>query len=234
MYRTGEPSLEGRRDIVREREGVRSTRSLADRPDIRVTESGLAVVGIGLLENLEANRAALTYLALAFVALWLLIRLRSVTQTALAMVPILLAVGTSSLVVALVGIELSPLTTVSGPLVAAAVTEFAVLILARYLEERRTGRSPEDASHHAASRTGRAFVASALTTIGGFAVLIFSALPLLSDFGIIVTLNVAVALVVALVVMPPMLVFADQRRLLKVVVDEGARPAEIRADLRDP
>lgn len=230
VFRTGPGSLAERRDIVDDLE--RDLRpALAEHPDLRVTASGLAVVGIGLLENLEANRAALTYVALGLVAVWLLIRFRSPGKTALAMVPVLLAVGFSSLVVALVGIELSPLTTVSGPLVAAAVTEFAVLILARYLEEREAGREPRDASHHAAARTGRAFVASALTTIGGFAVLIFSALPLLRDFGIIVTLNVGVALVVALVVLPPMLVYADERRLMKVEVGDGAAPARYRADL---
>ena len=38
-----------------------------------------------------------------------------------------------------------------------------------------------------------------------------SSLPLLRDFGIIVAMNVAVALLSALVVLPPMLVWADER-----------------------
>ena len=42
----------------------------------------------------------------------------------------------------------------------------------------------------------------AATTIGGFAVLMVSPLPLLRDFGVIVTLNVAIALLAALVVSP--------------------------------
>ena len=45
-----------------------------------------------------------------------------------------------------------------------------------------------------AERTGRAFFTSALTTLGGFAVLMFSSLPLLSDFGMVVTINIGVAL----------------------------------------
>jgi hypothetical protein len=106
---------------------------------------------------------------------------------------------------------LSPLTTVSGPLVIASCAEFSVLILGRYLEERQRGLSPREATDTAASRTGRAFFTSAMTTIGGFAVLIGSALPLLRDFGIIVTLNVAIALLAALVVMPPLAVWADDR-----------------------
>ena len=185
-----------------------------DTPPIRAVPSGLAVVGVGLLENLSANRALLTYLGLALAALWLLLRFRSLARALLTLVPIGLAVGTSSVVIGGFGLTLSPLTTVSGPLVVASCTEFSVLIMARYLEERQAGLAPREASDQAAGRTGRAFFTSAATTIGGFAVLIGSALPLLRDFGIIVTLNVAVALLAALVVMPPLLVWADGRRLL--------------------
>jgi hydrophobe/amphiphile efflux-3 (HAE3) family protein len=181
---------------------------------VKATPAGLATVGIGLLENLSANRANLTYLALCLAALFLVLRFRSLVRAMLALVPVLMAVGASSLFVGLLGFELSPLTTVSGPLVIATCAEFSVLILGRYLEERQVGLSPRDATDKAAGRTGRAFFTSAMTTIGGFGVLIFSPLPLLRDFGIIVTLNVAIALLAALVAMPPLLVWVDQKRWL--------------------
>ena len=183
-------------------------------PPIRATPSGLAVVGVGLLQNLSANRAILTYLGLALVALWLLVRHRSPARALLTMIPIGLAVGVSTAIVGAVGLTLSPLTTVSGPLVIATCTEFSVLIMARFLEERQRGLQPAEASEQAARRTGRAFFTSAMTTIGGFAVLIGSALPLLRDFGIIVTLNVAIALLAALVAMPPILQWADAKGYL--------------------
>jgi uncharacterized protein len=183
----------------------------AGQDPVRATPAGLATVGIGLLENLSANRANLTYLALCLAGLFLVLRFRSVSRALLALVPVLLAVGVSSLVVGLLGFTLSPLTTVSGPLVIASCAEFSVLILGRYLEERQRGRSPRDATDTAASRTGRAFFTSAVTTICGFAVLISSSLPLLRDFGLIVTLNVAIALLAALVVMPPLSVWVDER-----------------------
>ena len=178
---------------------------------VRATPAGLATVGIGLLENLSANRANLTYLALSMAGLFLVLRFRSLTRALLALVPVMLAVGVSSLVVGIGGFTLSPLTTVSGPLVIASCAEFSVLILGRYLEERQRGLAPRAATDKAARRTGRAFFTSALTTIGGFAVLIGSALPLLSDFGIIVTMNVAIALLAALVVMPPLSVWVDEK-----------------------
>jgi uncharacterized protein len=200
---------------------------LVDLPEgqepVRAIPAGLATVGIGLLENLSANRANLTYLALALAGLFLVLRFRSISRALLALVPVVLAVGVSSLVVGITGITLSPLTTVSGPLVIASCAEFSVLILGRYLEERQRGHAPRAASDLAASRTGRAFFTSAITTICGFAVLIGSALPLLRDFGLIVTLNVAIALLAALVVMPPLSVWVDQRGWLGTQ-SQGAAP----------
>ncbi len=191
---------------------VNEIRDTVDPPaGIRATPSGLAVVGVGLLDNLEANRILLTYLAIIFVFLFLAIRLRSVIRSLLSLVPVLIAVGAASLFAYFAGFTLSPMTAVGGPLVVAACTEFTSLILLRFVEERRRGLPPKEAVDVAASRTGRAFIVSALTAIAGVAVIAFSSLPLLRDFGIIVAVNVAVALLSALVILPPMLVWADQR-----------------------
>ena len=84
-------------------------------------------------------------------------------------------------------------------------------LLDAIIEERRRGYSPREAMNVTARRTGRAFIVSALTAISGVAVIAFSTLPLLRDFGLIVAMNVTVALVSALVFLPPMLVWAENR-----------------------
>jgi predicted RND superfamily exporter protein len=179
--------------------------------DVRATPSGLAVVGVGLLENIESNRILLTYLAILFVFAYLVLRLRSFVRALLSMVPVLTAVGAASLVAWIFDLQLSPMTAVGGPLVVAVCTEFTSLILLRFIEERQRGYSPREAMNVTARRTGRAFIVSALTAISGVAVIAFSSLPLLRDFGLIVAMNVAVALVSALVFLPPMLVWAENR-----------------------
>ena len=181
---------------------------------ISATPSGLAVIGVGLLDNLTSNRLLLTYLALGGVFVWLLIRFRNGLRASLMMLPIVLAVGLSATIVKLSGITVSPLTTVGSPLVIAICGEFASLIMFRHLEERSRGLSPRAATDVAAARTGRAFFASSLTTVGGFAVLLFSPLPLLRDFGAIVAITIAIALLSAMTVMPPLLVWFDERGLL--------------------
>lgn len=188
-------------------------------PGVTVTPSGLVVVGIALVDALQANRDAMTFVALGLVALWLLVFFRGLTKMVLTLIPVLISVGLSSLVVYATGLELSPLTAVSGPLVIAVCTEFAILIMSRYVEERERGRSPELAVREGAVRIGRAYVASGFTLIGGFAVIASSTFPLLRDFGIIVALNVVVALLCALIVLPPILMWADEHPRLS-----GFRP----------
>jgi predicted RND superfamily exporter protein len=127
------------------------------------------------------------------------------------MVPVLIATGAASLVAWAFDLQLSPMTAVGGPLIVALCTEFTSLILLRFIEERQRGYSPREAINVTASRTGRAFIVSALTAVSGVAVIAFSSLPLLRDFGMIVAMNVAVALLSALVFLPPMLVWAEER-----------------------
>ena len=124
-------------------------------------------------------------------------RLRSVVRSLLSLVPVLIAVGAASLVACAFNLKLSPMTAVGGPLVVAACTEFTSLILLRFLEERRRGLVPQAAVDVAAARTGRAFIVSGLTAIAGVAVIATSSLPLLRDFGIVVAMNVAVALLLS-------------------------------------
>jgi predicted RND superfamily exporter protein len=229
IFRTGPSGLDARAKVVKE---IRKT----TRPPegVRATPSGLAVVGVGLLDNLEANRILLTYLAIAFVFLFLSVRLRSIVRALLSLVPVLIAVGAASLFAYALDLKLSPMTAVGGPLVVAACTEFTSLILLRFVEERRRGLLPRAAVDVTARRTGRAFIVSALAAIAGVGVIALSSLPLLRDFGIIVALNVSVALLSALVVLPPLLIWADEKHHW---VSKGLVPKDIleRADNeRDP
>jgi len=225
IFRTGPSSLAARATVVRE---IRAT--VRPPAGVKATPSGLAVVGVGLLDNLQKNRSALTYLAILFVFLFLSFRLRSVIRALLSLVPVLIAVGAASLFAWALHLKLSPMTAVGGPLVVAACTEFTSLILLRFLEERRRGLQPREAIDVTASRTGRAFIVSALTAVSGIAVIATSSLPLLRDFGEVVALNVAVALLSALVVLPPMLVWADRRNW----VSRGMVPDDVLNPPRQP
>ena len=141
IYRTGPSPLEARRTLV---EGLQQDLegNYVPPEGVKTTASGLAVVGVGLLENLEANRAGSPTWPSRCVALWLLIRFFSLARLVLLDGPDPARGGHLVAGVAPSGIKLSPMTTVSGPLMVAACTEFSALILTRYLEERGNGLSP--------------------------------------------------------------------------------------------
>jgi predicted RND superfamily exporter protein len=101
---------------------------LAPPPGVTVTPSGLAVLGIELVEGMEANRRVLTLAALALVAACLLVLRRFRLRALLPIVPVAIAVGVAILVFFALGFELTPLTTVAAPLVIAVATEFTVLL----------------------------------------------------------------------------------------------------------
>ncbi|ABW12416.1 MMPL domain protein [Parafrankia sp. EAN1pec] len=185
--------------------------NVASPAGITATPSGLAVLGVALLDNFEASRAELTYYALGAVFVFLLLCHVNVARAVLSMAPVLTAVGLASVVAWAAGLELSPLTAVGGPLVVALCAEFTTLLIGRYVEERQRGHAAREAVDVAAARTGRAFMVSAMAAVIGVLVLALSPLPLLRDFGLVVALNVGIALVSALVVLPPLLVWVDDK-----------------------
>lgn len=204
--------------------------------DVRATPSGLAVVGVGLLQNLESGRSNITYLALGAAFVFLTLRLRSIFRGVLSLIPLLIATGTSSIVAYALSLKLSPMTAIGGPIVIASCAEFTALILLRFVEERRRGLTPQAASDVAAARTGSAFVLSALTTVVGIGVIATSSLPILRDFGIVVAMNVIVALLSALIILPPLLVWADERRWVSrgLVPDDVLDRATRTEDVPEP
>lgn len=198
-------------DLTKLASAVSTIEAVHPPPGVSVDPAGIAEVGVGLLTNLEQNRALITYLAIVFVFAWLALRLRSLVRAVLSVVPVLIAVGLANLVAFGLSLKLSPVTAVGGPLVVAVCTEFTSLLLLRYIEERSRGLAPRDAFATTSARTGRAFIVSGLTAVAGVAVMATSSLPLLQGFGMVVAVNVAVALVCALVILPPIVVWADQR-----------------------
>jgi uncharacterized protein len=206
LFAVGPISLDARKQLVGQLvDGLRAPSGVV------VTPSGLAVVGTEAVTSLTANREQMSYVALAAVFLWLLIAFRSIRRALLVLFPVVTALALSSAFVYLFGITVNALAAISGPLVIATCTEFTVLIMERYLEERREGRGAVRAVETASVRIGRAFVASGLTTAAGFGVLALSGFPLLSDFGIVVSVNVLTALVCALVILPPLLAWTGTR-----------------------
>lgn len=207
IFATGDDTLEERKRLL---DAMRS--EIDPPPGVTAAPAGISVIGVEAVNALSQNRELMVFAALGAILVGFLVIYRSLLKAVAPLLPVLFAVGTSSVVLTVLGIELNPLTSVSGPLIVAMGTEFTVLLMSRYYEERQQGQSPREAMNSASLLIGRAITASGLTVMGGFGVLAFSDFPLLQDFGKVTALNIGVALLAALVVLPPILVWADTER----------------------
>jgi uncharacterized protein len=126
-------------------------------------------------------------------------------------VPIALATGWSALVLWALGVPLNPMSATLGALVIAIATEFAVLLEARFAEERSAGWDARSALRRTYRSTGMAVLASGATAIAGFAVLTASDVVMLRDFGLVTVIDLTVSLLGVLAALPAVLVLADRR-----------------------
>jgi hydrophobe/amphiphile efflux-3 (HAE3) family protein len=181
---------------------------------VSVAPAGISVVGIDAVEALTRNRDLMSFVAIAAIFLLLLAAFRNPVKAIAPLLPVVLALGASAMLLYASGIEYSPLTSISGPLIIAMGTEFNILLMCRYFEERGAGAEPRQAMSIASLRIGRAIMASGLTVMVGHAVLAFSDFPLLDNFGRVNALNIAVSLFSTLVLLPPLLVWADEEHHL--------------------
>jgi hydrophobe/amphiphile efflux-3 (HAE3) family protein len=178
-------------------------------PGVTVAPAGISVIGTAAVDAISSNRDLMSFVALAAILLTLLLWFRSPVKAVAPLLPVVLALGASAMLLYFSGVEYSPLTSISGPLIIAMGTEFNVLLMSRYFEERAAGLDARTAMSKASLRIGRAIAASGLTVMGGFAVLAFSDFPLLDNFGKVTALNIGLSLLSTLILLPPLLVWAD-------------------------
>lgn len=185
-------------------------RSELDPPPLITAELvGLSVLAADANAALSGSRYWLTLAGLLAVGLVLLMIYRSPSRALVPLLPIALATGWSALVIEAVGIPLNPMSATLGALVIAVATEFSVILSARYHEERAAGFSIGEALRLTYSRTGKAVLASGITSIAGFGVLSLSGITMLRDFGLITVVDLTVALAGVMLVLPATLVWAE-------------------------
>lgn len=179
-------------------------------PGVEVQLAGLPVIAAQSASDLSSSRYWLTLAGLAAVAAALLLVYRSWRRALIPLLPTVLATGWASLLLWITGIPLNPMSAALGALTIAIATEFGVLLVGRFHEERGRGAVTEEALGRAYSRTGAAVLASGVTAIAGFAVLIASDVRMLRDFGLVTVIDLGAALAGVLLVLPAILLWLER------------------------
>ena len=182
----------------------------------------------------SARRLLTLVAALAAVAVVLLAAFRRVRRALVPLVPIALATGWSALILYAIGIPLNPMSATLGTLVIAISTEFSVLLSERFRQERAAGHDLPAALRRTYRSTGMAVLASGITAIAGFGVLVFSSITMLRDFGFVTLIDLSVSLAGVLIVLPAVLALSERGEATERVRWLARRAAAGTARLRRP
>ena len=179
---------------------------------VQISPVGSLALGASTVDAIVGTRFLMNIICLGAVLVVLSLIYRRLGSTIFTIIPVGAVIAWSSLDMYIIGIPLNPLTAILGVIIIGICTEFMVLLMGRYEEEKRQGLLPRDAMVTALSKIGRAIVTTALTTIGGFGVLIASDFVMIRDFGIATVLGVFLCLIITITVMPGLIVWFDEWR----------------------
>ncbi|MHA6252741.1 efflux RND transporter permease subunit [Oceanobacillus sp. CAU 1775] len=191
--------------------------------DLDTTITGKSIIDVEMVSALTTGRYKMTLLGMGLVFLGLLLIYRHPVKALIPLLPILLIVGWSGGLMYLMDVKYTPLTATLGALIIGVGTEFTILVMERFYEERKKGKSREEAMVIASRKIGTAIFASALTTIGGFSALLASDFIILNNFGMMTLINVSLALFSTIVVMPAILVLCDRLVKTKIKDDQQVK-----------
>ncbi len=180
----------------------------------------------------SGRRLLMLVAGLLAVGLVLLAVFRDRRRALIPLVPIALATGWSALIVYAIGIPLNPMSATLGSLVIAISTEFSVLLAERFRQERAASGDLLEALHRTYRSTGVAALASGITAIAGFGVLMFSGITMLRDFGFVTVVDLSVSLAGVLLVLPAVLAASEREdyaeSLSRLQAQVAALPSRLR------
>ncbi|HEV7980872.1 MMPL family transporter [Amycolatopsis sp.] len=153
-------------------------------------------------------------LGVAVAAVVLIITFGSLIAAGIPLLTALIGVGIGMAGITLTSgfMELNSNTPILALMIGLAVgIDYALFIVSRYRHELALGREPEEAAGRAAGTAGSAVIFAGLTVIIALAGMTVIGIPFLAQMGVAAAVTVAVAVLIALTLLPAILGFAGKR-----------------------
>ena len=178
-------------------------------------ESGLRVELAGTAVEPEPELSS-ELLGIAVAAVVLVITFGSLIAAGMPLLTGVVGVGIGVALVtaATAFIDLSTITPILATMLGLAVgIDYALFIASRYRHELATGRPGDEAAGRAIGTAGTAVVFAGLTVVIALAGLSVVGIPILTEMGLAAAVTVAIAVVIALTLLPALFGFAGRRML---------------------
>jgi putative drug exporter of the RND superfamily len=180
----------------------------------KARSGGLTVEAGGSAVPVKEAGSGMEVVGMAVAALVLVLTFGSLVAAGLPLVTALLGVGTGVSVIGALAhtLDLGDTTSTLALMLGLAVgIDYALFIVTRYRAELAEGRPREEAAGRATATAGSAVVFAGLTVVIALAGLSVVGIPLLTKMGLAAAGTVALAVVVALTLLPALLAMAGKR-----------------------
>ncbi|MBB3037596.1 RND family transporter [Hoyosella altamirensis] len=212
---------------------VREIASSIDKPDgLDVKFSGPVATTSDQLQAVEHGMLVITGVSVILISIALLFAYRRVMSVAFALLILGFGLGLARPVVGILGqagiLEMSMFTAaLMTALVIGAGTDYAVFIIGRFHEARRSGRSLPDAIADAVGGIATVIIASGLTIAAACMAMLFTEVGIFRTAGPPIAVGILISLTIALTLGPALLAILGRRGGADPLMD-GGRKAERR------
>ncbi len=211
----GIPGSREQQNVVTVRDSLtKDLEVINDNPSI--TLAGLTGSPFTRLAQLDAStktlQRSLPIAAIATLVL-LIITMRSLRYAVITIIPIGLVVVWLYGLMYITGFALNYVTATIGAVSIGVGIVYSIHMTERFREEMRRASNKAQALRQAASGTGVALLASAASSIIGFAIMGFAPMPMFSSYGILTAVMIFLALAASLVVLPSLLLLVTRNNL---------------------
>ncbi len=184
--------------------------------DFKVSVTGDEIVTVMTEKTLNEGQTKSLMLTIisSFIILLIIFYLRdkSVMLGIITAIPIIFCVSWILGSMYLLGLSLNVMTITIASLTVGLGVTYGIHISHRFVEEMENGGDIEQAAHRTVNSTGISLFGAAATTIAGFALLSFSLMPPLQQFGGITALTILFAFVSSVFILPSFLILWARRK----------------------
>ena len=178
----------------------------------RVGVTGSPFVREGQLAATTNSLQTSLPIAAAAALVLLLLTMRSFRYAVVTIIPIGLVVAWLYALMYLLGFSLNFVTATIGAISIGVGIDYSIHMTERFREELRRAATKMQALQRAVNGTGVALMASAVSSIVGFAILGLAPMPMFSSFGFLTAIMIFLALAASLVVLPSLLLLVTPEK----------------------
>jgi len=194
--------------------------------------SGFASMQKDSQEFMRRETGRLMLAALLFIMLILYLTFRRLSDIALPLLVIFVAIGWIVGVMGWAGITYTTMSVAIMPLMLGINIAYVIHILSRYYEERESGESVDLSATTSIKTVGVAVFLTAVTTMIGFSSFMITDIPPMRDFGLLCVLGIAFSFLLSVTLLPAIVVIRDRRKKKEKLDSHLEKMREKRRDAR--